>query len=95
MNDGLRSGVYIPKLDPYSRTDTIASNVLTVKGSNAIVDWIKIELRDKNSSTTILQTRNVLLQCNGSIVDTDGVSPVFFSGMSADNQQFSLKVNKE
>ncbi|MBI3882701.1 MAG: hypothetical protein HY305_00330 [Sphingobacteriales bacterium] len=44
-----------------------------------IVDWLFVELRNTaTSGNTVLQTRSVLLQRDGDIVDVDGVSPVYF-----------------
>ncbi len=91
MNDGLRAGGYIPTTNPYGGPEFIDPNVLTVTGANAIVDWIKLELRDKNNPNSILQTRSALLQCNGSVVDTDGVSPVYFTGVASDNYYIAVK----
>lgn len=91
MIDGLRSGGYIPTTNPYGGTETFNATVLSVTGNNAIVDWVKVELRDKNSPTTILYTRNALLQSDGDIVETDGVSPVLFTGVDADNYYIAVK----
>jgi len=40
------------------------------------VDWLLIELRDKQDSTSILSTVVGLLQRDGDVVDLDGVSPI-------------------
>jgi len=84
MTDSLRP--ILPLSSPYqsmgyvhvanSRIETISPNVLLSTGSNAIVDWIIVELRSSNN--TILSTRTGLLQRDGHIVDMDGVSPLEF-----------------
>ena len=93
MNDALRSltGVTgFPLISPYGIKDTLLSiygkkdsintpSILSGTTSpTAIVDWVKIELRDANSPSTVLFWRSALLLRNGSVVDTDGVSPVAF-----------------
>jgi len=52
--------------------------VLGVTDDNAIVDWIWLELRDKDNHNTVLFTRSALLQRDGDIVDLDGTSAVSF-----------------
>jgi hypothetical protein len=93
MNDDLRVGGLVPSTEPYTALtgfthagsgggDTIGTGVLSTTGTNAIVDWVYIELRDKTTNTTIVETRSALLQRDGDIVDAeDGTSAVCFSGL--------------
>ncbi|MEM9916909.1 MAG: GEVED domain-containing protein, partial [Bacteroidota bacterium] len=89
MRDDLRVAGYIPMTEPYTNLagfthidgggEMVQSNVLNVTGNDAIVDWVFLELRDKNSPSTVLHTRSALLQRDGDIVDVDGGStPVRF-----------------
>jgi len=52
---------------------------------NNIVDWVFVELRNITNSTTapVDQTRSVLVQRDGDLVDVDGVSPVYFKNVEA------------
>ncbi len=59
-------------------------SVFNVTGENAIVDWIFVELRDKNDYTSTIATRAGLLQRDGDIVDLDGTSPLFFNNVDPD-----------
>jgi hypothetical protein len=59
-------------------------SVFNVTGENAIVDWIFVELRDKNDYTSTVATRAGLLQRDGDIVDLDGTSPLFFDNVDPD-----------
>lgn len=60
-------------------TETINASVLAVTDpDDAIVDWIWLELRDKNDLNTTLFTRSALVQRDGDIVDLDGTSEVAF-----------------
>ncbi len=87
MNATLRTVVGFPTTEPYSSAgfaivggggETINPSVLSTTGDNAVVDWIFVELRDKNNSSTILRTKAALLQSDGDIVEVDGVSPLTF-----------------
>lgn len=89
MNDDLRVAGLIPILEPYTGLgyshfnggggETLSSSVLTVTGSNAIVDWVFLELRDALNPAIVIATRSALLQRDGDIVDIDGLSEVDFN----------------
>ncbi|MEO1259201.1 MAG: alpha-amylase family glycosyl hydrolase [Bacteroidota bacterium] len=91
MADDLRTSGVIPTMTPYGGTDTVAAEVLAETGNDAIVDWVKLELRDKDTPATILETHSALLQRDGDIVGTDGVSPVFFNGMVTDEYYIAIR----
>ena len=59
-------------------------SVFAVTGEDAIVDWIFVELRDKNDYTSIVATRAGLIQRDGDIVDLDGTSSLFFNNVNPD-----------
>jgi hypothetical protein len=63
--------------DVYSYT---ASTVDSIPNSD-IVDWVLVELRETASGTEV-GTRAAFLKNDGTIVDTDGSSPVTFTGLS-------------
>jgi alpha-amylase len=92
----LKENPNFPLTDPYSSaplnvkfkhinnstTATINSTLLSVIGSNAIVDWVFLELRRSTSGgTTPLYTRAALLQADGDIVSPDGSSALEWSGV--------------
>jgi len=58
---------------------------------NSIVDWIWLELRDKNNSNTRLFTRSALVQRDGDIVDLDGTSEVAFPNAYQDNYYLMVR----
>lgn len=91
MQDSLRAKGYLPITTSYGGTETVDVGIFDTLGNNAIVDWIKIELRDKSNSATILYTRSALLQRDGDIVETDGISPVFFNDVAFDDYFISIK----
>lgn len=88
MNDALRVLPIFPQTEPYTALgylhtggggETITPSVLAVPGSDAIVDWVLVELRSPSSPSTVTQSRSALLQRDGDVVGTDGLSPVAFT----------------
>jgi len=95
MRDNLRTDDLIPATDPYlgmsnfehvgyNGGETVEDGVFNITGDNAIVDWMFIELRDKNNPEQIVATASALLQRDGDIVNVDGVSEVTFPNVEED-----------
>ncbi len=79
MNTTLRTSNLVPANQPYtaspwnySGTEHAASLPPTV------VDWVLVELRTGTSAATMIARRAALLNSNGTVTDTDGVSPLVF-----------------
>ncbi len=50
-----------------------------VNPNKNVVDWVFLELRNNTATpTTVFETRSALLLRDGSVVDIDGVSPIYF-----------------
>jgi choice-of-anchor B domain-containing protein len=88
MGDALRAQGLLPLTEPYSGMgythiggggESTSAQVLSLTGPDAIVDWVVLELRDSASPAIVRATRSALLQRDGDVVDTDGVSPVWFA----------------
>lgn len=89
MRDDLRQQNLIPMTEPFTAleyehagnggNETTTSQSLQNIGNNAIVDWVLIELRDKNNDRIILETKSALLQRDGDIVDARGYGPLIFN----------------
>ncbi|MEZ4738058.1 MAG: pre-peptidase C-terminal domain-containing protein [Flavobacteriales bacterium] len=91
MGDDLRAQGLLPLNEPYTglghALDAAASTtapVLAVTGSNAIVDWVVVELRDATLPSTIVEARAGLLQRDGDVVGTDGTSAMGFCSPAGD-----------
>lgn len=92
MSSDLRAGGLIPLTEPYTALgythvggggETTSNTVLNVSGSNAVVDWVLVELRSASNNAQVLATRSALLQADGDIVTaSDGSSALSF-GVSA------------
>ncbi|MBK9018045.1 MAG: hypothetical protein IPM82_30600 [Saprospiraceae bacterium] len=91
MRDDLRAAGLIPLQEPYASFSNydhygelggqeVIENpeVLKVTGTDAIVDWVFVELRHPEFQKIVLSTRSALLQRDGDVVDVDGVSPLHF-----------------
>ena len=105
MWDSLRVKGLIPSTEPYSTApynttymhvnggggETVAPSVLAVTGSNAIVDWVFVQLRSKLDSNIVVATRSALIQRDGDVVDIDGISPVLFANSIPDNYFISIE----
>ena len=59
--------------------------MLNVAGKNAIVDWVFIEVRDKNDAAVVLESKVGLIQRDGDVVDTSGVARLLFSVLEDDH----------
>lgn len=86
MRDDLRAGGLLPWLEPYSALgyvhagdgggETVAPLRFNATVSEAIVDWVVLELRDAGDPATVLHSKSALLRRDGKVVATDGRSAV-------------------
>jgi PKD repeat protein len=88
MSDALRSNGLLPLTEPYTARgysfvggggESTSPPVLATTGNNAIVDWVVVELRKANDATIIMASQSALVQRDGDVVATDGISPILFS----------------
>ena len=71
MNDNLRIAGLVPLTEPYSAMgyaqvgggggETTNAGTLAITGNGAVVDWVRIELRDAATPTTLIAARQALL----------------------------------
>jgi len=88
MAGQLQAQQLLPSLEPYSAMgythvaegggENASPSAMGPGGNNNVVDWVVVELRDPVQPATILATRSALLQRDGDVVGTNGVSPVSF-----------------
>lgn len=64
--------------------------VVSIPNAN-VVDWMLIELRSGTASATKLYTTAGFLLSNGTIVDTDGVTPLTITGIAPGNYYVVLR----
>ncbi len=81
MRDDLRSNGYISSQTPFGDGATITETVgFDNQGSNSMVDWVWVELRDATDQTVVVAGQSAVLQRDGDIVSTndDLVTPLTF-----------------
>ena len=76
MTDNLRLNNFIPNAHPYNVApwnyegeESIGAGILEETGDDAIVDWVLVELRDKNDNSIVLASAAGLLQRDGDVVE--------------------------
>lgn len=84
MHDSLRHKGLVPLTDPYGFNRAVTPQILDMPGSEAIVDWVVVQLRDSVDPGIVSAENAFLLQRDGDIVDIDGVSvPRFYVDTAA------------
>ncbi len=89
MNDGLRTLSLIPATEPYTTSlgypkvakgggEMLAAGVLNTTGNNAIVDWVRVELRPVGFPSLIAATAHGVVQRDGDVMSKDNTTPLTF-----------------
>lgn len=88
MNGTLASSGLVPLTEPYTALgyghvgsgggEQTTPGILATTGVDGIVDWVVIELRNKNNPAQVVATRSVLLQRDGDLVDVAGRTGIEF-----------------
>ena len=84
MHDNLRDNDLLPTTSPYNASETCNVTVFDTNGTNAVVDWVEVQLRNSADISEVLYTKSALLLRNGNIVDVDGISEVGFDASAGD-----------
>ncbi|MFK7782888.1 hemagglutinin protein [Psychroserpens sp.] len=108
MNDDLRAAALIPTTSPYADNAICNASVFSITGNDAIVDWVWVEVRDSNDNSKLLNGKSALLQRDGDVVGTDGVSTLTMDAPPKDHfvvikhrnhlgvmSQFSIVLNED
>lgn len=100
MRDDLRAAGLVPLTEPYTALgftqtgggggETTTTARLSQTGKNAVVDWVLVELRNKNNPAQIMATRSALLERDGDIVGVDGYARIQFN-VPADNYYIAVR----
>ena len=84
MRDDLREAGLLPTTSPYGDGVTCDASLFNTTGTNAIVDWVLVELRDKNDSASVLHSQSALLRRNGNIISANGQTILTFEAAADD-----------
>jgi hypothetical protein len=104
MGDALRTLNLIPTIEPYASLvnftqsgsgggETSTASVVgsgAAAGNDAVVDWVFAQLHD-GTTGAVIGTRSALLQRDGDVVETDGVSPLNMAGFAPGNYYVSIR----
>ncbi len=88
MTDSLRDNGLIPQLEPYTALgyanigggggEITTTGVLAATGNDAIVDWVRVELRLSSDATLLVASRHALVQRDGDVVAANGAAALTF-----------------
>jgi glucose/arabinose dehydrogenase len=89
MDDLLRTAGPVPSTEPYTTQlsytkvakgggEVLGASVLSTTGNNAMVDWVRVELRPISQPSLIAATAHGVLQCDGDVLAADNASPHTF-----------------
>ena len=79
MRTDLKTAGVLPTTDPYglNTTPSVDPNATAA----AVVDWVKVELRDATDPAIVVASRAAFVLANGNIVDTSYTQPLAFFGV--------------
>jgi len=81
MSDALRAQAMIPATEPYSGLgyvhvggggETLSPAVLAQTGSDAVVDWVVVELRSAAQPATVVASKSAVVTVSGQVVGAGG-----------------------
>lgn len=81
MYDSLRVKGLLPLNEPYAAMgfpqvgplgSAMPAGLLAVSGNNAVVDWVRVELRDPASPSTILASHSAVITRSGQVLSSTG-----------------------
>lgn len=88
MREALRANALLPLTQPYTglgytftpgdTSVTTAAVLASTHPSDAIVDWLVVELRSASNPAAVVCSRSALLQRDGDVVGMDGQAPLLF-----------------
>lgn len=87
MRDDLRTGGYLPATEPLTAQGWTMENpgavasaaVLAATGSNAVVDWVIVELKNNNSGYTLAARKACLVRVDGTVITPEGDPVIGFN----------------
>lgn len=102
MRDDLRKQGLLPMIEPYSNMGNIThvnggggeevdQSIFDITGSDAIVDWVVVELRSPLRADSIIATRSGILQRDGDLVHIDGQSNITFEFLPSGNYYVAVR----
>ncbi len=96
MRNDLNYYNLLPFIDPYTALGWQVGGVgaftsQSVFDNYPVVDWVLVELRDKDNPSTVIVTRAGLLKEDGFVTGTDGFSPLSFGSVPPDSYYIAIR----
>ncbi len=101
MRDLLRQSDLLPTSEPFTAlgfthvdgggNEIVSATIFDTTGQNAIIDWVFLELRNRDQADSVVATRSALVQADGDIVDVDGQSAVAFEGKAIGEYYLAIR----
>lgn len=91
MKDELREKGLITTTDPYGLGETLSPGLLNIPGVHAIVDWIKVEVREKDAPWVILAEKACLLRRDGTVIEANGRNSLIFKDLAKGEYYISIR----
>lgn len=89
MRDDLRTAGLLPVAEPYTGlgfsqlagggAESLMPTLLSITGNDALVDWVRVELRSASNPAQIVATKQALLQRDGDVITADGAGTLIFN----------------
>ena len=100
--DDLSKNGLLPLKEPYTNLqefthygdgggEQVDTSLFEIEGVNGIVDWVFVELRDKNDVNEVVATSSGLIQCDGDVVNVNGSDTINFRNVLNDDYYVSLR----
>jgi len=91
MRTDLQAMGLLPLVSPYETGESVSVNAFTAPDpDDIIVDWVVVELRDKNAAKLVAR-QTALLQSDGDIIALDGTNGVKFDNLPEDNYYITVR----
>ncbi|MEM6698640.1 MAG: S8/S53 family peptidase, partial [Bacteroidota bacterium] len=92
-NGLMQTNLQIPTTDPYGNGATAnnSSSVFAANADDTIVDWVEVILRAEDAPHNVVSKQSALLQADGDVVATDGISPLPFPSVLPANYFVSIR----
>ncbi len=91
MRGDLQFRGFLPLVSPYQTGESVSVNAFTaLDPSDVVVDWVVVELRDKNS-VKLVARQPAFLQRDGDVISLDGTDGVKFDDLPEDNYYITVR----
>ena len=102
MRDDLRDLDYIPLREPYGLMsefghlgngggEEVSNSLLNKTGSDAIVDWVYVDIRLASNDEMVIASRAAVLRRDGRVRDLNGVSAISFPTVPSGNYYVAIR----